>query len=176
MSRLRVCLSMNTFRGAAALVRAWSTVSSLRLSGCSTVVLISRPTGAMTKNVSTRARLMSTWLEGVWAVPMPWRTKPRTMMIRVKQVVVSRMVGAMVRTVSSSTACRVELRAGPWGVLPKSTVTVGRLAGACWACRAAPAQASRSRAGARRRSLAARRVMTSPASAWLPRPAPEWGW
>ena len=53
----------------------------------------------MTKNVRNRASPVSTWLDGVVAMPSAWRNIDNTMMIRVNAVIASKMAGNRVSTV-----------------------------------------------------------------------------
>ena len=57
------------------------------------------PTGYMMTKVMKIARAASTWLGGMVWMPMAWRMKWKTMMIRVKEVMVRRMAGARERMV-----------------------------------------------------------------------------
>ena len=54
----------------------------------------------MITKVMNMARLARIWLGGMAGVPMAWRRKWKTMMIRVKDVTVNMMAGARERTVS----------------------------------------------------------------------------
>ena len=50
-----------------------------------------------------------TWLGGSCCVPIACRSRLSTTMMRTKQVVISRIAGARLRTVSNSITCSVEL-------------------------------------------------------------------
>src|SRR5690606_12185134 len=67
------------------------------------------------------------WLDGVWPVPMAWRSSAMTMMIRVKQVITSSSEGSRVMPVISSSVCSGTLM-GLSPIWP--TVTSGS-AGSC---------------------------------------------
>ena len=56
-----------------------------------------------------------TWLGGNCCVPSACRNRPSTTMIRTKLVVISRIAGARLTTVSSSITCSVE--ASPCGLV-----------------------------------------------------------
>lgn len=62
--------------------------------------LICLPTGIMITKVMKMASLARTWLGGICIVPMAWRRKEKTMMIRVNEVTVNKMAGATDNTVS----------------------------------------------------------------------------
>ncbi len=62
--------------------------------------LIALPTGSMMTTVMKMARLTMIWFGGICGVPMAWRRKWKTMMIRVKEVTVRRIAGASESTVS----------------------------------------------------------------------------
>ena len=53
----------------------------------------------MTKNVRNSARPVSTWFEGVVAMPSACRRIDSTMMMRVNAVIASRMAGSSVSSV-----------------------------------------------------------------------------
>ena len=53
----------------------------------------------MTKNVRNSARPVSTWFDGVVAMPSAWRRIDSTMMMRVNAVIASRIAGSSVSTV-----------------------------------------------------------------------------
>src|SRR5262245_39496828 len=61
----------------------------------------------MIRKVMNSDRPMRTWLGGNCCVPTAWRSRERTMMIRVKLVIISRMAGARERTVRKTTSWRV---------------------------------------------------------------------
>ena len=58
--------------------------------------------GAITNRLRNSAMPTSTWLGGIEGVPSAFRTKPSTMMIRVKLVIMIRIDGARLSTVSSA--------------------------------------------------------------------------
>src|SRR3989304_554616 len=60
------------------------------------------PTGAIEKNVRKSAIPMSTGLGGVCCIPSACRMKASTITIRVKEVIITRIEGASVSTVSSA--------------------------------------------------------------------------
>ena len=109
-----------------------------------------------------------TWLGGNCCVPSACRNRPSTTMIRTKPVVISRMAGARLTTVSSSMTCSVDAR--PCGLVQSAGPPIpfgssGR-ATAGWADLAArtdPASANRS-ARPRRRPIAAAHWCASPRS------------
>ena len=53
----------------------------------------------MTKKVRNSARPVSTWFDGVVAMPSAWRRIDSTMMMRVNAVIASRMAGNSVSRV-----------------------------------------------------------------------------
>ena len=73
-----------------------------------------------------------TWLGGNCCVPSACRNRPSTTMIRTKQVVISRIAGARLTTVSSSITCSVEAR--PCGTGPILRAADVRQAGATRRC------------------------------------------
>ncbi|MNX24528.1 hypothetical protein D3C86_545540 [compost metagenome] len=77
-------------------------------------------TGSITIAVRNRARPSSTWLDGVWPVPSAWRSRPSTMMMRVKAVSTSSIDGIRVIAVISSRVCSGRLTAWP-PILPTFT-------------------------------------------------------
>ena len=78
------------------------------------VRLASTP-GAISSSVMNSAIDVITWLGGNCCVPSACRNRPSTTMIRTKLVVISRMAGARLTTVSSSITCSVE--ASPCGLV-----------------------------------------------------------
>ncbi len=72
-------------------------------------------TGAISSSVMNRAIDVITWLGGNCCVPSACRNRPSTTMIRTKPVVISKMAGARLTTVSSSITCSVE--ASPCGLV-----------------------------------------------------------
>ncbi|MOA34684.1 hypothetical protein D3C78_1560720 [compost metagenome] len=56
----------------------------------------------MMKKVKNRARPSSTWLGGADGVPSALRSKPNTIMMRVKLVIISRMAGIKVSEVMNT--------------------------------------------------------------------------
>ena len=63
----------------------------------------------MSSSVMNSAIDVITWLGGSCCVPRACRRRPSTTMIRTKLVVISRIAGARLTTVSSSITCSVEL-------------------------------------------------------------------
>ena len=65
------------------------------------------------KNVRNNAMPTRTWLGGDCWVAMAWRRNPNTTMMRVKEVVMTRIAGASEMTVTRSTTIRdVEIFCG----------------------------------------------------------------
>src|SRR5471032_421838 len=62
-------------------------------------------TGDMTKKVKNSARPSKTWLGGAEGVPMALRSSPSTMIIRVKQVIISNAAGINVSEVRNTRVC-----------------------------------------------------------------------
>ena len=58
--------------------------------------------GAITNRFRKSARPTSTWLGGAVGVPMAWRSKDNTMMMRVKPVIISNSAGRKVSAVRNS--------------------------------------------------------------------------
>jgi hypothetical protein len=56
----------------------------------------------MTKKVRNKDRPMITWLGGADWVPSAWRSRDRTMTMRVKPVIISRMAGRKDSAVKNS--------------------------------------------------------------------------
>ena len=88
-------------------------------------------TGAISSSVMNRRIDVITWLGGNCCVPSACRNRPSTTMIRTKPVVISRMAGARLTTVSSSMICSVE--ASPCGLvhsagppMPPGSCAIGR--------------------------------------------------
>ena len=82
----------------------------------------------MISSVMNMASVVSTWLGGSCCVPIACRSSPKTTTIRMKLVVMRRIAGAKLSTVSRSITCSVELRrcglvhdSGP----PRSASTTG---------------------------------------------------
>ncbi|MNL54927.1 hypothetical protein D3C87_1782970 [compost metagenome] len=71
------------------------------------MVLISPRVGAITKKVRNMASPMITWFGGIIWVPMAWRVNERTMTIRVKEVIKSRIAGARLKTVKRARSCKL---------------------------------------------------------------------
>src|SRR4051794_2617365 len=89
----------------------------------------------MIRKVMKRDRPMRTWLGGNCCVPRAWRRRERTMMMRVKLVIISRTAGARERTVRKATSFKVEeklsrlVRSGIWVGRSCATVAVGAVVG-----------------------------------------------
>ncbi len=61
----------------------------------------------MTKKVMNSASPVSTWFDGVVAIPSAWRKIDNTMMMRVKAVIASSIAGSSVSTVIKISTCSV---------------------------------------------------------------------
>src|SRR5579875_693782 len=105
MSFSRVCLNMNARNGWAARSRATDWLILFARYGCSAFLLISTPTGRITKNVRSRAKPTRTCVGGTLWVPIAVRTNDSTTTIRVNDVTRTSSVGASASTVSSSKIC-----------------------------------------------------------------------
>jgi len=106
MSFSRVWLSMNRLSGSSAVARASCSLISPASRGCRASSLIRVRTGAMITTVRKKARPSMIWLAGAWDVPMACRRKPSTMVMRVKQVSVTRSAGASESSVIKRTMRR----------------------------------------------------------------------
>src|SRR4029077_10151578 len=72
-------------------------------------VYVSDHVGPITSRVINMASVVMTWLGGSCCVPIACRKSPSTTTIRTKLVVINKMAGARLSTVSSSMTCSVEL-------------------------------------------------------------------
>ncbi len=61
----------------------------------------------MTKNVRNNDSPSNTWFGGADVVPMAVRSKPRTMIMRVKPVIISSTAGRNAMALSSNRVCRL---------------------------------------------------------------------
>ena len=59
----------------------------------------------MTNKVKNRASPTSTWFGGADCVPMAWRSRDSTIMMRVKQVIIKRAAGKKVSDVIRMSVC-----------------------------------------------------------------------
>src|SRR5687768_2037685 len=110
----------------------------------------------MIRKVMNIERPTNTWLGGSVAVPIAWRSSDRTMMIRVKLVIMIRMAGARERTVRRTMSCRAAEKfsrletsgsligcSGPgWVVGAGATLVDGGVAGVAWPCANVPASST----------------------------------
>ena len=64
----------------------------------------------MTKNVRNSDRPISTWLGGACTVPSAWRSSDSTMMMRVNEVIISRIAGRNVSEVRNSSVWIVSVK------------------------------------------------------------------
>ncbi|MNP44002.1 hypothetical protein D3C76_1378480 [compost metagenome] len=62
-------------------------------------------TGDIIKKVRNRDNPSSTWFGGAEGVPSAFRSKPKTMMMRVKLVIISKMAGIKVSAVMKTSVC-----------------------------------------------------------------------
>ena len=62
-------------------------------------------TGDIMKKVKNSASPSSTWFGGAEGVPSAFRSRPKTIMMRVKLVIISRMAGIKVSEVMNTSVC-----------------------------------------------------------------------
>ncbi|MOA42444.1 hypothetical protein D3C78_1644920 [compost metagenome] len=62
-------------------------------------------TGDIIKKVRNSAKPSNTWLGGADGVPSAFRSKPKTIMMRVKLVIISKTAGINVREVIKTSVC-----------------------------------------------------------------------
>jgi hypothetical protein len=93
-------------------------------------------TGVITKNVRNSARPISTWLGGMFCMPIALRMNDSTMMMRVKPVSMMSSEGASDSTVSSRSICTDDarsvgrlMRGKASAVLPGAAVPEGEMVG-----------------------------------------------
>ena len=117
-SVVRVWRNMKSRSGSWPRSKAWACVILCFCSGSMASFLICVKVGAMTKIVRKRAMPTSTWLGGALCVPMPWRMKPRTMMMRVKAVTQKSRAGMSVRPPTRSRSWTALVPSGPFIAAP----------------------------------------------------------
>src|SRR5581483_5818052 len=83
-------------------------------------------TGDMTKMVRNRASPSKIWFGGIWATPIALRAKDSTMAMRMNEVIIIRMAGTRLSTVSSSRSCTPRVSVSPCPE-PICTWTDGRV-------------------------------------------------
>lgn len=102
----RVCCNMNALNGSIPRSKASISVISSANRGLTAVSYAALNVGAIMKNVKNSANEIITVFGGVCCTPMAVRRNDRTMMIRVKLVIIIKMDGANDKTVNNAMSCK----------------------------------------------------------------------